>query len=347
MYEIQGSNETASEPVVQDEEELVLDSKGNAVKQAPKAPAPKLDLKANIKSEFANANNEVNTKIGKPTEVDQKPDDIEPKSPEKKKYKIKYEGKEEEVEVDDQAIIDALQKSRDYTKKTQQAAEANRKAQSVFDLLDNMKKDPNSLFDFANQYLGHDVEKIAEQRLLEKYKYELMPEHERQAYDLTKENKQLKMELDKRTQADKASEEQAAAEAKALQEEKDEEKAIQDIGDFFDSKGIEPSNDNLIDVLQMMLRYVDTPNPLTVEQAWNKVHGREQSKRESILKTLKPEDLTDEIKKALRQADVDRIKTNKPWQNSPKREQATPKVEGRKAVTSEEYFKEIEKSFKN
>ncbi len=331
--------EIASEPVAQDEEELVLDSKGNAIKQAPKAPAPKLDLKANIKSEFEAAK----ASTQEPKVVEPKPEELKPI--EKKKYKIKYDGKEEEVEAGDQEIIDALQKSRDYTKKTQQAAEANRQAKSVFDLLENMKKDPNSLFDFAKQYLGHDVESLAEQRLLEKLKYDLMPENERQAYDLTNENKKLKMELEKRTQVERLAQEQAEAEAKALQEQEQDEKAINEIGDFFDSRGITPSNDQLISTLELVLRYWDSPNPVSIEQAWNRVNGREQSMREQFLKTLKPEDLTEEIKKSLRQADVDRIKTNKPWQNSSKKEPSTPTPTVRKAMTSEEYFKQMEKEF--
>ena len=343
-----------SEPVVDTSDDFEIDERGNFINKKPAVkiePQAKPDLKSIAKSEFDNANKELNTTKDMRTDSSgekKEPflEDEKPVTPEKKKYKIKYEGKEEEVEADDREISDALQMKRDYTKKMQAVSEQRKQAEQVFNVMNNLKQDPNAIFDFANQYLGHDIEKIAEQRLLEKMKYELMPQHERQAYDLTKENSQLKMELDKRTQSDKQAEEQAAAEAKALQDQEQDEKFVQSIGEFFDSKGIEPSNDQLIDVLNMLMRYVDTPNPLTIEQAWSKVDAREQSKRNSFLKTLKHDELPDEIKKALRQADVEKIKTNRPWQNSPKKEQPAPKPQGRKAVSTDEYFKEMEKEFR-
>lgn len=345
------------------EEELVLDSKGNAIPQKKNIPTSdpqkrgekfsggKADVRNIANSEFNQAkskelDNASNSKIGEGANPDQKEDVTkQPEEQTKKKYKIKYNGKEEEVEVDDARIIEALQKDRDYTRKTQEAAEDRRQAESVFKLLENLKNDPQGIFEFAKQYLNHDLESMAEQKILEKLKYEMMDPSDRQHYDLTKENSSLKMELDKRRQLEEAATlEQRKAEEQVKQQQ-EEEKFTNEIGNFFDTKGIRPSNDQLISALELVHRYWDSPNPLTIEQAWDRIQVREKSERERLLKTLKPEDLSDEIKNSLRQADVNRIKTNRPWQNS-KSEQPVQAPASRKTVTSEEYFREMEKQFK-
>jgi len=311
-----------------------------------KRPGSFEDMAKNV---FDEAKDEVNkSKEGKDTPKE----GAKTTEAEKKKYKIKYNGKEEEVEVDDNAIVEALQKSRDYTKKTQeaaedrkQAAEARKQAETIFKLLDNLKEDPNGIFDFGKQFLNHDIEAIAEQRVLEKLKYEMMSPEDRERYDLTKENESYKIKEENRRKAEEADALRNKEETEQAERHKQEAEFSQSIKDYFEKQGIKPSSHDFYAMVKLLDLYWDTPNQMTIEQAWQKSQEAKNMTRKEILESLTVDDIPESLKKAIRQADVASFKTSKPWERTSK-EQSIPKVNGKKVMSSEQFLMEMEKQYK-
>jgi Txe/YoeB family toxin of Txe-Axe toxin-antitoxin module len=105
----------------------------------------------------------------------------EKKEAERRKYKLKVDGQEFEEDLNDDEIAIRLQKARAAERRMQESAEVKKAARQLFE---DLKRDPWSVL--SSPEFGVDLEQIAEQRLAEKYKAELMNDEQRRAYELQK-----------------------------------------------------------------------------------------------------------------------------------------------------------------
>jgi hypothetical protein len=153
--------------------------------------------------------------------------DSEPKAPdtaekearkeaERRKYKLKVDGQDEEVELTDEEISVRLQKERAAAKRMQESAELKKKFAQAVDLI---KKDPFAAL--KDPAFGIDLEALAEQRLLEKYKLELMPEEQRKQMEMERKLKEYETKEQERTRLEQEAHQrtqQEQFEAKIFQE---------------------------------------------------------------------------------------------------------------------------------
>lgn len=102
-----------------------------------------------------------------------------PKVAEKRKYKGKVDGQEREWELSDDDITVRLQKSEAAERRMQEGAEIRKAAKQ---LVEDLRKDPFGVL--SSPEIGINLEELAEQRLIEKYKAEQMTEEQRRVYEL-------------------------------------------------------------------------------------------------------------------------------------------------------------------
>jgi hypothetical protein len=116
-----------------------------------------------------------------------------------RKRKLKVFGKEEEVDLgslSDDDLVRALQKGKAADRVMQDAAELRRQWQEA---VEHIKKDPFSAL--KNEVFGVDLEKLAEERLAQKYQEMTMPEQERKMLQLQRELEAVKQrEAQQKTQ---------------------------------------------------------------------------------------------------------------------------------------------------
>lgn len=176
-----------------------------------------------------------------------------PKAPEKpqpKRYKLKVDGREEEVEEEE--IIRRAQRASAADKRFQEAAEIQKKYQAT---VEKLKANPWELF----QALNMDPHAAAEQLLIEKLKLETMTPAERRAYDIEQENQNLKSRLEM-TEKERE-EEKKAVEEQYFNELKSEAVTTIDQGivKAIQEAGLKKPTPSLIRrVAQQMLAYHDT-----------------------------------------------------------------------------------------
>lgn len=101
-------------------------------------------------------------------------------SPVKRKIKVD----KEEFEVTDEELVRGYQTTASATKKAQEVAKLRKEVESdraqLQSLIDGIKNDPETLWNIAKQ-LGHDPEKLAEERVWKKIQYEKMSPEGQQA----------------------------------------------------------------------------------------------------------------------------------------------------------------------
>lgn len=178
-------------------------------------PAPGVDsAEAKPKSTLPPPNSKNATSATEPPKPGAATATEPPKPAEKRKYKLKVDGQELEEELSDEEIGVRLQKARAADKRMQESAEVRKAARQ---LLEDIRKDPWAVL--SSPEFGVNLEEIAEQRLAEKYKAELMTEEQRKAFELQKQVEAYQKQEQYRKDAEtKAKREQMEREVYAKEE---------------------------------------------------------------------------------------------------------------------------------
>lgn len=210
----------------------------------------------------------------------------------KRQYKGKVDKEERVWELSDEEVSVRLQKSESAEKRFQQAAEIQKK----WDLLRQIaKEDPDALF---RELAGVDPQEWAQRKVEEKWKLEVMPEHERKVYELEQKIKAYEAGETKRQATLKAQQEQQASKALEAQLESDFQRA-------FEVSGLEYTADNLEVFGQLVLAAHDNGLEYTPEQLAAEAKSRlseRDGKHETRIKTrltgLKGSELLDYLGEA-------------------------------------------------
>lgn len=157
-----------------------------------------------------------NSKLAEPkTPPAGEPTPAEKKEIERKKYQFKVHGEDIEEDLSEEEVKVRLQKEHASRKVWNESAQIKKAAQQ---LIEDLRRDPWAVL--QDPAFGVNLEELAEQRLAEKYKAELMTEEQRKAYELEKQVKQYQ-EQDERRKQQAKSERQKQMEAQVYaQEEK-------------------------------------------------------------------------------------------------------------------------------
>lgn len=134
---------------------------------------------------------------------------------ERRKYKGKVDGQDREYELSDDEVTVRLQKAEAADRRMQESAEVRKAAQR---LVEDLRNDPWSVL--ADPAFGVNLEELAEQRLAEKYKAELMSDEQRHAYELEKQVKAYEEQENRRKQHEKTQKQRQMEQQVYAQEEK-------------------------------------------------------------------------------------------------------------------------------
>ncbi len=156
------------------------------------------------------------------------------KAPEftKRQYKGKVDKEERVWELSDEEVAVRLQKSEAAEKRFQQASEIQKKWDTLRQIA---KEDPDTLF---RELVGADPNEWATKKVEEKWKLEVMPEHERKVYELEQKLKAYEAGEAKRKHA-------IEQEQKTKQEQALEAQLEADFQEAFKLSGLDYNPDNL------------------------------------------------------------------------------------------------------
>jgi hypothetical protein len=310
---------------------------------APNTPAaPRADATSPGKAPHSTAPKGVEKLIDRdePAKKDAGPSDAEKaaqKAAEKRKYKLKVDGAEEELELSDDEITLRLQKERAASKRMQESAELKKKFAEAVDLI---KKDPFSAL--KDPAFGLDLEQLAEQRLIEKYQREMLPEEERQRMDMEKKLQ----EYQRREQEAHEAQQRQAYEAQVAQVQQQTE---QDFLKALELAGAGKDYEVLAEMVDLAKHALGeyglelSPEQLAAEvksrrearetKAWEKARGL---RGDALLKQL-----GDEVVQEVLRLSVSRVKTNNPFQQAEAPRQVETEAKGRQMKTNAQFRREL------
>lgn len=143
--------------------------------------------------------------------LEAKPEDEAKTKAERRKYKLKLEGKDEEAELTDEEVSAELQKARVASKRMQESAEIRKKSaaqdaevRELFDALRNPATAPQIL-----KQLGLDVRSLVEADLVREFEESQLSPEQKKLRDMEAKLK----EYETRDQTDKAKQDEAEASA--------------------------------------------------------------------------------------------------------------------------------------
>ena len=218
---------------------------------------------------------------------------VEPSPVEKKRYKVKVDA--EELEIDEEELLKGYQTSKSSSKRFQEASALNKQVEK---LLEDSRKDPRKMFEI----LGINPREFSEQLLLQELEESLLSPEE-------KERKAEREELEsyrKHTQTQKQKEEAARIERESEQvaEEIDEQ-----IYNALKESGLKPTARNIARMAEYMLAGLDQDdNKMDAKRAFSKVRSDTNQDLQDLFSSTPIEDLVKFLPKemlaALRQFDI-------------------------------------------
>lgn len=157
--------------------------------QQTRTPQGKFQGKASAPPAPAPSSSQLNQRAAKVGTPDPAAPPVEPVKPEPRKYKFKEKvyGKEEEVEYDEDSLVRALQKGKGADRRMQEASELEKKSQAMLRAIQTGDGEALKAF-------GIDLDALAESRMVERARRELVPKHELEAEELRAENARMKLE---------------------------------------------------------------------------------------------------------------------------------------------------------
>lgn len=264
------------------------------------------------------------------------------------KHKVKVNGKEVEVTIDDlkkryehaQAANEKFQKAAQIQKQYESAQQEINKVKGVFE---HLKSNPTSFFELADA-LGVDLDKLAHEHVLKQYKVASMTDEERRYYDM--EQKLQKYESDRERYV---REEQERNKSATLQHARTDVET--ELVNFFTTQQVTPTPEMMERVLSDIALFAnDTGTSLS--EAIKRSYQRHETlmsrlEQQALERAIKTGKVPDELRTAFRKADVEKLGNpfrSKP--SSPPNDQ--PRVQNRssKPVTnSDDYFNRLERKY--
>jgi hypothetical protein len=221
------------------------------------------------------------------------------KEAERRRYKLKVDGAELEEELTDDEVTVRLQKARAAEKRMQEAAAQRKQLQEAVEYL---KKDPFAAF---KESFGVDLDELAERRLAERYREQLMTPEEQERLRLQRENESYKA---REAEAQRQREEQArqAYEAKVAEE------MERDFMSALEASDLPKTKETLRLMAEVAQLNLDHGIELTPAQMAAEVRERISGIHQHVTRSLKGESLLkylgdDVVKEVLRQS-VARVK---------------------------------------
>lgn len=252
-------------------------------------------------------------------------------------YKVKIDGQEEEVNIDDRAdeLLAAYSKVKASNKKFEEAA-AERKAaekerQEAKAMIDRMKSDPWSVM----KELGLDPRTTSEEYLIKQLELEAMTPEQKKAMEMEKKLKDYeeREQLTKKEQEEKIKmEEEAKAAERIAQKSQAFAKEYSDQTlEALQSSKLPRSQKVVAEVAKKMLEAAEDGYEMTPKQAVKLVEKEHMAALSSLLKDAYPDLLAsllgDEAMKKLRKRDVEKLKNPAP--KAPSKEES-PKQQDKK-----------------
>jgi len=255
-----------------------------------------------------------------------------------RKYKVKVDGKESEV--DEAELLRGYQHAKAAHNRMREAAEARKLAESyqknVQNFFAQLKQNPRMLFDVGPQ-LGVNFEDVAHQFVLEKLKYETMPEEERKRFDMEKE-------LERYRESERKNKLQEAQ--RQLQAHKQQVSASveQEIVQYFGSLGEQQSPEIAARTVEHLLNAHTARQPISVQRAHELARRDIQAieKRvfeQSLQMLIGSGNIPENLRKAVREADLKAMRQQAVGTAPTERRQSAPQ----KPKTVDEWFNAKEK----
>jgi hypothetical protein len=277
-----------------------------------------------------------------PQETAQVTEEPAKETPTPKKYKLKIYDNEEEYSEED--VLKMAQKTRAADFKFQKAAELD-KARAAW--LEAAKKDPWVIF----KELGVDPDELAESRLKEKLRLQLMSPEQKEAYEAKMERDALKKRLEE-TEA-KTKEEKEALDKEKVDRLKSEyaQQLDHTVPEVFKERGIAPTPRRIARAAEYLIAHAETHGKVPDFKQAIDFSEKELEKDfqdflpkmtvEQLLKVL-PRNLRD----GLRKYDLDELKQQNPLRTKETKAQTPPKSVPRRArMSSDEWFDNLTKKY--
>lgn len=262
------------------------------------------------------------------------------KAEEKRRYKVKVD--QEELEVDEDELKRGYAHNKAAAKRMEQAAEMRKQYERELQIakgfeqwIDSVKNDPNAVFSLLEQ-LGHNPDDLAMKRAAEKLKYEYMSEAERRAYDNERELSRYR-EIEQRREMEQRQQAEQAILAKAR------ETVENEFVEFFTEQKIRPSASVLARIAELKLGAAQAGRELSVAQAYQRVQAEQQRARLELLANLSEDDIRalpkDQLQK-LRQQDLRAFNQGRRPTNT-----ASAPQKKTQAMSTDDFFKMKDKQF--
>lgn len=255
----------------------------------------------------------------------------------RRKYRLKVDGEEQELELDDTEVTTRLQKAHAAEKRMSEAAEIRKAFQEV---MGRLKEDPFSVL--QDPAFGIDLDALAEQRLAEKYQRALDEQN------MTEEQRALR---DAQAQADEYRKkvEKFESEQKAKAQQEFEAKVQADIHSRIESalksEGMEPSYETLYEIAEVGKLSLQHGIDLTPEQLAAEVKARRAERegkfKKQLLSGAKGEQLIqllgpDVVKEVIR-AQLATMKAPQSFAKPAPRPVAPPPAEPKRSMSPSEF----------
>lgn len=252
-----------------------------------------------------------------------------------RKYKVKVDGAESEV--DESELISGYSQAKAAQSRMRQANEIQKQYDALTKQITALKTKPESIFDLGKA-IGVDFDDVAHKHVLSKMQWEMMTPEERADHQMRQEHASFKEQFQAQRQA-QLEQQLQAMQTQAKSQIEDE------IVNHFQKAGISPDIHVFERALNLMIASYDGPQPLGIEQAWKAAesqHGQFRTKvfqdslRDMISKGQVPPDLAELVRKS----DIEALKRQSPVRQA--QPQETPRNEKGKFMTVDDWFNKKE-----
>lgn len=274
------------------------------------------------------------------------PKDATPGAPqpqEKKKYKLKVYENEEEYDEDE--VLKMAQKVRAADFKFQKAAELD-KARAAW--LESVKGNPWDVFD----KLGLDADELAERRLAEKLRLQMMSPEQKEAYEAKLERDRLKKQLEETERARKEEKESLEKDEYERLKSQYAQELDSNLPKVFKELGIAATPRRIARAIEFIEAHASTHGKVPdFKQAISMAEKDLEKDFEEFLPKMSVDQLMKmlprEVRDAIRKYELDELKQQNPLRTKD-RPTATPQKRVSKAVrmSSDEWFEKNLARFK-
>lgn len=197
-----------------------------------------------------------------------------------RKLKLKVDGKEEEYDVDamsDEQLAIDIQMAKAARKRMQESADTKKQFNSI---IEGLKKGDFSIL--KDPAIGIDVRKMVEDQLVEEFKANQLPEHERKAMELEKKLQEREAKL-KEYETKESEAARQKLEASTLQE------IETDFKTALESKDLPKTRETMALMAEVAATYLEKHGiQLTPQQLASEVESRIQSQAKYVLSKMNP-----------------------------------------------------------